>query len=110
MISPVPPSVKNIRVHHIQHAINESTDVFAFEASPDDLEKIRLSQSFYEVRSQNDEQLAVAKSELKAAEAAGFSPFKPARAFIFGPEDQPNVFFLFLGDDGRSARFVRWGY
>ena len=112
VLSPVPPSVTNLRVYRIGHSWGESTLMFAFEATPFDLEKIRSSRDFYEIHPEKSggAQLETPRLWLKMAESAGFAPMEATRYFGCAAKDEPCAYYLFIGADGRSARFIRFRY
>jgi len=114
VIAPMPQSISNLRMHHSAQGwvFSEHTFVFAFEAAAGDLERIRASREFHEVRPDRvgDSEVVAAQFALKAAESAGIPSMRFAKYYVCGPKDEPYVYYYFVGDDGRSARYLKMGY
>jgi hypothetical protein len=114
IVAPVPQSVTNLRLHHTSEGwlFSEHTFIFAFEAASADLDQIRAARDFHEVHPEKvgDSQILAPRYALKSAEGAGIPPLKVARYFVCGPKHESYVYYLFIGEDGKSARFLKMGY
>jgi hypothetical protein len=110
--SPIPKSVTNLRVYRIQQSWRESAEVIAFDASAEDMEKIRMAHPYWELKNPraDEMQLLAPRLFLKEAESAGFPSFKAGRYFLCAPKEVPQAYYLFVDQDGHSARFGRIGY